>query len=174
VYKQWGTALYARGLTLREIDLPRYQGRLAAGILTKGALTFAAVSVHAPIIRDRVFPHLDYIFDDIEAAMKTQSAIVGGDLNSARLCEIAWPGYGHGPFFERIARGPFVDCHWQLNGKEIQTFFRKNSSPPFQDDHIFASPDLAERLTFCSVVNNASTRRLSDHIPIIAELDIEV
>ncbi len=67
-------------------------------------------SLHAPILGNRVFPHLAHLFGDIEQAFAGRTAIVGGDLNTARLAEQAWPNYGHGPFFDRIDRGesPFV------------------------------------------------------------------
>jgi endonuclease/exonuclease/phosphatase family metal-dependent hydrolase len=172
VHRDWGTAIYARGLPLTELSIPRYPGRVAAATARIHTRELALASVHAPIINGRVFPHLEFIFDELESALKTHSAIVGGDLNTARLCERVWPGYGHGPFFERIEHGPFVDCHWKFHGKEIQTYFRKNSPHPLQDDHIFASPEIAWRFTSCAVLDNDTTRRVSDHIPIVAEIDM--
>jgi endonuclease/exonuclease/phosphatase family metal-dependent hydrolase len=132
----------------------------------------ARARVHAPVIKNEVHPYLDRVFKKLEALFKNRSAIVGGDLNSSRLCEQRWPGSGHGPFFERIMKGPFVDCHWQFHRKEIQTFFGKNVRWQLQDDHIFASPDMARRFTSCAVRDNKTTRRLSDHIPIVAEIEI--
>lgn len=96
--------------------------------------------------------------------------IVGGDLNTARLCEKVWPG--HGPFFERLSDSIFFDCFQKFHEKEEQTFFRKGSKNPFQDDHIFVSKNLAEKVKTCYVLNNENTRNLSDHIPIICEIDI--
>ena len=172
VHYDWGTAIYARGLSLQELLIQRYPGRVAAATTRVHARELAIASIHAPIINGRVFPHLTFIFDELELALKNHSSIIGGDLNSARLCEVVWPGYGHGPFFERIQRGPFVDCHWKFHGKEIQTYFRKNSPHSWQDDHILASSDIAECFTSCTVLDNETTRRLSDHIPIVAEIDV--
>lgn len=172
VHRDWGTAIYTRALPLRELAVPRYSTRVAAAIIRIHARDLAVASIHAPVINNEVHPHLDFIFDDLEALFKDRSTIVGGDLNSARLCEEAWPGNGHGPFFERITSGPFVDCHWKFHRKEIQTFFRKNLRWSFQDDHIFASPDIANRFTSCAVLDNKKTRRFSDHIPIVADIDM--
>jgi endonuclease/exonuclease/phosphatase family metal-dependent hydrolase len=171
VHREWGTAVYARGLPLQELLISRYPGRVAVAITQVHASELALASVHAPIINGRVFPHLDFIFNELETVLKNRATIVGGDLNSARLCEVVWPGYGHGPFFERIERGPFVDCHWKFHRKEVQTYFRKNSPHPWQDDHIFASPDVVEKFVCCTVLDNSVTRRLSDHIPLIAEIE---
>ena len=172
VHRDWGTAVYVRGLSLRELAISSYPGRVAAATTRINARELALASVHAPIINGRVFPHLNFIFDELERILKNRSAIVGGDLNSARLCEVVWPGYGHGPFFERIEHGPFIDCHWKFHRKEVQTFFRKNSPHPFQDDHIFATSDVAERFRSCTVLDNSLIRLFSDHIPIIAEIDM--
>ena len=54
---------------------------------------------------------------------------------------------------------------------EVQTFFRKGSIHPFQDDHLFVSKDLFEIVNSCYVLNNQVTREVSDHIPIICEID---
>jgi len=131
-----------------------------------------AASIHAPIINGRVFPYLGRIFDDIERTVSGKTFIVGGDLNTARLAEKVWPRHGHVPFFERIANSIFFDCHQNLHGKEEQTFFRDNSIYPFQDDHLFVSHDLADRVKSCYALNNEAVRSLSDHIPLVTEIDV--
>ncbi len=177
VYRDWGTAIYARRFPLREVVLRRYprgvnRGRVTVATVRVRSRELALASVHAPVIKNEVHPHLDRIFDELEELFKNRSLIVAGDLNSARACEEVWPDSGHGPFFERIESGPFVDLHWLSHRKEIQTFFRKDMSLCLQDDHIFASPDLAKRSASCDVLDNKTTRRLSDHLPIVAEIDI--
>jgi endonuclease/exonuclease/phosphatase family metal-dependent hydrolase len=130
-------------------------------------------SIHAPIIKDRVFPHLAHIFEELEQKARGRAAVVGGDLNSARLAEKVWPGYGHGPFFERIDKGdPWVDCCRRFHATEVQTFFGDSCSHPFQDDHIFASGDLSPRVRSCNVIVNDLTRSVSDHVPLVVELDL--
>ena len=174
ITRGWGTAIYCPHLVLSKETIPLFPGRIAAGSLNWGAdMTLFVASIHAPIIKGRVFPHLVNIFSELEMRLDSQTMIVGGDLNSARLAEKVWPGNGHGPFFERIDKGDrWIDCCRQFNAEEIQTFFRKGSLNPFQDDHVFVSPDLAPHLRSCAVINNDVTRKLSDHVPVVAELDI--
>lgn len=171
VHGGWGTAIYSTGLQLTPVGMTRYPGRVvAAKIDSPGDGSAYVASIHAPIINGRVFPHLDRILDDVESAFGASAAIFGGDLNSARLAEQVWPGNGHGPFFERLESGPWVDCHWRLHRQEIQTFFRQGQVHPFQDDHLFVSADLAPRVLSCRVIHNEITRRVSDHIPVVAEI----
>lgn len=173
VHGGWGTALYARGIVLRAVGLSvEYPGRVAGAVATlaAGSELFLA-SIHAPIIRNRVFPHLSRIVEQIDAATRGRPAILGGDLNSARLAEAVWPGYGHGPFFDHMDRSRFVNCCWRIHGRELQTVFKPNAKHPFQDDHLFVTDDLAPGLVACDVADNSTTRTVSDHIPLVVELE---
>lgn len=174
VRQNWGTALYTRNMALEELPLAEeYPGRVSAALFkTAAEQEIMGMSVHAPIIDQRVFPYLDRIFDEIEKIVSGRTFIVGGDLSTARLAEKIWPRHGHGPFFERIANSIFSDCHQNLHGREEQTFFRDNSKYPFQDDHLFVSHDLAGRVKSCYVLNNAVVRSLSDHISLVVEIDV--
>jgi len=99
------------------------------------------------------------------------AVVIIADLNTARLAEKVWPGYDHGSFWERMEQGALVDCCQRVNMKELQTFFRKNSKHPFQDDHLFISRILALGLKRCDVIHTDVTRRVSDHIPLFIELN---
>jgi endonuclease/exonuclease/phosphatase family metal-dependent hydrolase len=170
----WGTATYAPLLPLSGVHLSRYPGRVAlATTILDGDFPLFIASIHAPIINGHVFPHLNNIFTEIESKVHAQSTVIGGDLNSARLAEKVWPGNGHGPFFERIDSGdPWVDCCRLFNDTEVQTFFRHTCVHPFQDDHIFVSRDFSGCIRSCNVINNDFTRSVSDHIPLVVELDL--
>jgi endonuclease/exonuclease/phosphatase family metal-dependent hydrolase len=171
--KGWGTAIYTPSFTLSMGHFSRYPERVVLATTMSDDFPLLIASIHAPIINGRVFPHLNNIFAEIESKEHAQSAVVGGDLNSARLCEKVWPGNGHGPFFERIDSGDtWIDCCRRFNVQEIQTFFRDTCLHPFQDDHIFVSRNFSDCIRSCDVINNEITRSVSDHIPLIAELDL--
>ncbi|MCX7000553.1 MAG: hypothetical protein NT106_09715 [Candidatus Sumerlaeota bacterium] len=174
ITRGWGTAIYIPLLPLSRGYLSRYPGRVAlAYTILDGDFPLFIASIHAPIINGHVFPHLNNIFAELESKKHVSSAVIGGDLNSARLAEKVWPGNGHGPFFERIDSGdPWIDCCRRFNTVELQTFFRDTCVYPFQDDHIFASRDLSGCIRTCNVMNNDLTRSVSDHIPLIVELDL--
>jgi len=172
IHQGWGTAVYVRSLqAASSADFDRYPTRVvAAGVHLSSNKTMFVVSIHAPIIGNRVFPHLSNIFDDIESELADESCIVGGDLNSARLAEKVWPNYGHGPFFERLDQSWLVDCRKKFYPEEVQTIFRPKQFYPFQDDHIFVSRDLAEKVVEYQVLNSDIARTVSDHIPVVVEI----
>jgi len=173
-HQNWGTAVYARNIPLKDFLLEsKYPSRIATAQLELRERRKAIViSIHAPIIRGRVFPHLETIFQEIEKAVSGKTFIVGGDLNTAKLAEKVWPRHGHGPFFEKLRQSIFFDCHHKFHTNEEQTYFRPNSKHPFQDDHLFVSHDLANYVTSCQVLNNEATRSISDHVPLVAEFNI--
>ncbi len=168
----WGTAIYSRDMPLDGIPLcSKYPGRaVGASVSLENGKRLHLASIHA--YSDRVFLRLANIMEEIMETFADLTAIVGGDLNSARLAETVWPGYGHGPFWERMDRSSLVDCCQRINGRELQTFFRADSMHPFQDDHLFVIHDLASALERCDVIHTEVTRRVSDHIPLFIELAV--
>lgn len=172
IYQGWGTALYSRSTKLEEIRFNIYPARVVAAQLRVSRRKIFVISVHAPIIKNRVFPYLAEIFDEIENIVSEQTFIIGGDLNTARLAESVWPGHGHGPFFERLRDSVFFDCFRKFHDTEQQTFFRKGGKHPFQDDHLFVSHDLADQVISCDILNNEYIRKFSDHAPIVTEITI--
>lgn len=173
IHQGWGTAIYLRDLQPNSVlKFGQYPNRtVVTSVLLPSSKVVFVVSIHAPIINGRVFPYLTEIFNDIEGELAAKSCIVGGDLNSARLAEKAWPNHGHGPFFERLDKSWLVDCRKKFYLEEIQTVFRPKQQFPFQDDHIFVSQDLAEKVVAYEVLNTEETRRLSDHIPIVVQIE---
>lgn len=167
----WGTAIYSRNLSLAVIRLcEEYPGRVAgASVDLKNGMTLDLASIHA-YSYPTVFPRLQRIMEMIMQSFESRRAIVGGDLNTARLAERVWPNYGHGPFWERMERSAFVDCCQRINGRELRTVFKKRAIHPFQDDHMFVSRDLASGLRDCDVIDTEVTRRVSDHIPLCIEV----
>ncbi len=175
IYHGWGTAIYIHEIkTYKEIKIDnKYSNRIASAVITlpSGRVLYL-FSIHAPIINGRVFPYFENIFDDIESKFGGQSCVIGGDLNSARLAEEAWPDYGHGSFFERIDHSRLVDIRKKFFAEEIQTVFRPRQKYPFQDDHIFVSVDLSDQVISYEVINNEITREVSDHLPVMINMEI--
>ena len=87
ITRGWGTAIYASSLPLSRVYISSYPGRIAlASTMLDGDFPLFIASIHAPIIKGRVFPHLNNIFAELESKGYVRNTVAGGDLNSARLC----------------------------------------------------------------------------------------
>ena len=157
---------------------PGQPGRVV-GVTTTlpDSTTFHLVGIHAAIIKNYTCPPLERVFCELDLALAGTRGIIGGDLNTARIAESQWPNCGHREFWKRIDRGRFVDCYRRHHCAERQTYFRSGAQPhhlKIQDDHLFVTSLLGtgERIRACEVVDNPEVRKLSDHIPVIAELDL--
>jgi len=103
------------------------------------------------------------------------SFILAGDLNSCRLAERVWPGYRHLEFFESAESSyGMVNCFWEEHQREERTYWKgcEDAGQPFQDDHIFVSVDLRERVRSCTVLDYEPFRGISDHAPMALEIDL--
>jgi hypothetical protein len=115
--------------------------------------------------------------------------IVGGDLN----CSTQLPPpdrQRHANLFDRIASLGLIDllertragrqaepdcpCDNAPNCGHVRTHKHRMSDLPWQDDYLFATPTLAERLTTCYAVHDDDPDpwSLSDHCPVVAVFDL--
>ncbi|MBI5029720.1 MAG: hypothetical protein HZB51_04280 [Chloroflexi bacterium] len=181
--RPWGSAIWTNGFTVEEIPFGRDPGWVcAAHIKLTRATSLIAVSIHTKLIGDaktgtqknHVFPHLDYIIDDVSRMVAGSKFIVGGDLNSCRLIDkynspSAYPiPNRHGVFFDRIESNGYFNCHRKFHPNEEQTFF--GSGQPYQDDHLFVSYNLTKHVKSCQVLTAPAKAKISEHAPLIAEV----
>jgi endonuclease/exonuclease/phosphatase family metal-dependent hydrolase len=115
--------------------------------------------------------------------------IIGGDLNCSTQLD---PPYSdiHRNLFERFEVHGLInltqatrDRRPQLQGcpcdqlqrcGHVQTHRHSRSRRSWQDDYIFASEELAVRLTSCEVIDQGSPSpwEFSDHCPVVATFDL--
>jgi endonuclease/exonuclease/phosphatase family metal-dependent hydrolase len=115
--------------------------------------------------------------------------ILGGDLNCST--QLASPhGYWDANLFNRIRQFGLVDlleqtkecrtprpdcvCDDVPNCGHVQTFRHPRSAVPWQDDYLFASTKLAEKLVDCYALDDGEPDpwSLSDHCPIVADFEL--
>jgi endonuclease/exonuclease/phosphatase family metal-dependent hydrolase len=101
-----------------------------------------------------------------------QAILVGGDFNAARRFDEVYGGKMHGTFFSTMASAGLHEIHWAIHGREIQTFWGHQAKEAYQDDHFFIAKPWASRVRSCDVIDNEVVRRLSDHGPVVLELDV--
>jgi endonuclease/exonuclease/phosphatase family metal-dependent hydrolase len=101
-----------------------------------------------------------------------RTLLIGGDFNAARRFDEVYGGKRHGTFFAAMKTAGLHEVHWELHGREIQSFWGRQSKEAYQDDHFFVTTGWASRVRSCKVIDNEVVRRLSDHGPVEMELDV--
>jgi hypothetical protein len=178
----WLTLLYDY-LVVGEIDLPSGETAIVASVhaVAKELSKFlkeniaqppAAVFTEADLVRiaqlSDVAWVLDVAFDALARLVEGQRFIVGGDWNNARLFDEGRPGEPVASmFFTRASDRGWFECH---QGDEEQTWLRPNNKP-YQLDHIFTDSETARTVTACFAANGWPASELSDHAPLVTELD---
>lgn len=181
-----GTAVYAQGIPIKRSSVMVAGQRFAvADIVVSGGLVVLVVSLH-PDTKKSNLSAVRQIESALSTMMSSRSRtpqIVGGDLNAARNASQYWPGprWRHDEFWRSIDSGAIGlhDCFRKFHSSEVQTyFFRGNPqttgwrSRKFQLDHLFVSPDLYPQVLSCEILDTLEVRRLSDHLPVVAEIEL--
>lgn len=103
----------------------------------------------------------------VENVLPDYPYVVGGDLNASRAFA-AW----HAAYLSGLSALGLHDCHWSLHERETPSFWgRQSTEARFQDDHFFTNRAVGPFVRVCVVVDDADTRRLSDHGPVTLEID---
>jgi len=186
----WGSAVYSRNADLEDLGFgkkhPEYRGRVVFARMPKGSGRFIYLaSIHCPLKSEKfgnfVVPILKDIFKklvDFYAAQskKEDYLIIGGDLNASRNFDEHYeqsPETKHVPFFAWVQEElGLVDVHWSINRKEVKTIRHPRGIFDYQNDHIFVSEDLREKISECRVLSEHAVEKLSDHNPVVMELDL--
>jgi hypothetical protein len=98
--------------------------------------------------------------------------LLGGDLNISP--QIRPPDTKHHQLvIDRIKAFGLVDCLGATHDGYVRTLRHRSriDSAPFQGDWLFMSPNL--KLLSCEAIDHESAWALSDHCPVVAEVDIE-
>jgi hypothetical protein len=104
--------------------------------------------------------------------MAEEPFIVGADLNSSETIDIPRPR-GNREIMDRMNALGFYDCLRMFKGQLTPTFRTPRGSVVHQLDHLYVTPSLLSRLTWCDIGSAervfGATPMLSDHLPIVAD-----
>lgn len=103
--------------------------------------------------------------------LEGQRFILGGDLNSSLLFDEV-NGYSKNQaLFSNLRAAGFIDLRIRHIDAEQQTYF-KEGHRPYQLDHVYADTQTESMVKCWSVESEiAAVARLSDHAPVVVELD---
>lgn len=168
-----GTAVLVRGFETSvapPIAVSPHTYAVTAEIRTPGG-PLSVVSVH-------VYPgeeqHADLarLVELLGSTFADLPVLVGGDFNSARRFDEVYGGKRHRTFFAAMETAGLHEVHWGIHGREIQSFWGRQTKEAYQDDHFFVTNAWAPRIVSCTVIDNDVVRRVSDHGPVVMELDV--
>ncbi len=168
-----GTAVLVRGLESGAgpaLDISPHTYAVPVEVQT-AAGPLVVVSVHV-YPGEKQHADLARLVAELARALPGRPALVGGDFNSARHFDTVYGGKKHATFFDSMGTAGFHQAHWALHGREVQSFWGKQAKEKYQDDHFFLSQRWAPRVRTCEVVDNDLVRRVSDHGPVVLELDV--
>ena len=179
-------------------ELRRFQGYFVTAMVELNVgLRLHVMSVHSPawpIDRDRLkdidtqgvrlTENPDVWGTELVWAMlrrqdlQTNDWVVGGDFNSSETFDTMWSGgpRGNGEFLERMRTLGLTEALRHMQGKLTPTF--RNSCGGrviHQLDHVFVGTRILENLVECYVGDHERVfgQSLSDHLPVIAEINTE-
>ena len=184
VERTWGTAIVVwRGVDLRPAPIQEgvtVPGTAVTALLAKpGGAPITLVSVYGLIQRRAngvgyAVPSVHGVLNDLTATLdvgrSTQAVLVAGDLNISP--QIPEPDTAaHEAVIARIKAFGLIDCLATTHDGFVRTHRHRNNplSKAYQDDWVFASPTL--RVISCDAYDDEAAWALSDHCPVVVELD---
>jgi len=181
--RNWGSGIFSKRLPLRHLPIQTpYIGSLVLGeveIPEWGTLTvislyglmetIAGISYAIPNLH-RMLSDLTGIFNGHVGGRRL--IIMGGDLNASLQCDQNDGGKAHDIFFQRLEDFGLKNCFEPFYKGFVQTHRHHLSNKPWQNDYFFISRKLAKVLKSCTILDNETVRKLSDHNPVMIELEL--
>lgn len=99
---------------------------------------------------------------------------MGGDLNvSVQFDEQYKNQYPSNELvFKRLEDFGLENCTKKFYQKHVQTHVHNRSDYEWQDDYLFVSKNITEKVVNCQVISNPDILNYNDHFPVSIEIDI--
>ncbi len=179
---RWGTGIFVRDARLVPVDIPQYGGWVVGGEVRASGWSTRPVqlfSIHGPAGESGYVRTMHEILDRIARVRGEADLVLGGDFNVAVGYRDATDprslSKGERALLDRIGTElDLVSCWQTANpGRRLAQTLRWSANPktPYHCDGIFVPRAWCPRLTACRVVVGSRWRALSDHNPVLAELE---
>jgi exonuclease III len=173
------SGIWSRNLPIQRVLIPTAlpDALIAASItLPKWPNWLHLISMYGTFDRtNHVTPNLHRMISDLHSLFigraNRSRTVLGGDWNIDPKYNDNYPHSApfHRLVFERL-EDPFYGLQ-KCNKEPLTTIIRRNKFS-YQDDYIYASKWLVDRLSSCDVVKAPETESLSDHVPVLAVFEL--
>ncbi|MBN2002619.1 MAG: endonuclease/exonuclease/phosphatase family protein [Anaerolineae bacterium] len=181
--RKWGTGIYSKKHPLQRVDVTTiHTGSLVVGEVTitdtmkltvvslYGVLEAVGRELYAITSLHRMLSDLTGILNGHIGGKR--NIILGGDLNASLQCDLSYGGRAHEIFFQRLEDFKLMNCFTPFFDDFVQTHRHSRSKKPWQNDYFFISKTLSKNLKSCVVIDDENVRRLSDHNPVVIEIEL--
>jgi exonuclease III len=120
---------------------------------------------------------MHYMLSDITPLVhktyrKNPFIVLAGDFNVSTQWDATHNDPAHKLVFDRINDLGLINCTEKKYGRHVLTHVHRNSEVPWQDDYIFVTEPLYDRLVDCKVHDRESIEDMSDHLPVEIEINL--
>ena len=180
--RNWGTGIYSSNYKITNYSFNNnFTGAVSAAEVEISPdfkpIVISLYGIFETILNvGYAIPNLHRIFSDLTGILEGRDTkhrvILGGDLNASLQVDEQYPGNKHRVLFDRIREFGLVNCFDDYFDDFVQTHRHSRSSKPWQNDYFFLSKRLKGHLVDCKVINDTKIQKLSDHNPVVIELDV--
>lgn len=178
--RKWGTAIFSKYRIHKELYINNgyvgARGTIIAEIKISDSFSITIVNIYGQIDSNGyATTTMHHLLSDLTTILNhkgKRNIILGGDFNVSEQFDEKYKGQfpSHKLMFDRIENFGLVNCTKQFYGGYIQTHKHSRSDYPWQNDYMFVSENIIERITKCKVMNEREILDLSDHLPLLIEL----
>lgn len=177
---RWGSALFAPGADVAPIAIVHLSGWVVGAHVKLANLEFFAFSVHLPPTKSSYVRTADLLLDSLAEITRGEPCVLAGDWNfSVSPRAVGDPHRNRrseSRILTRLAEEFGLSSAWSICNPDqpLPQTLRWSREPthPYHCDGIFVPEAWREALVHASVLQGADWTTLSDHNPVVAELNL--
>ena len=180
--RRWGSAIFSKHPIHKELYINNgfegSRGTIIAEIKISDSFTITVINIYGQIdSHGYATTTMHHILSELTIILnqKKRNIILGGDFNVSEQFDEKYKGRfpAHKVVFDRLEDFGLINCTKHFFKGHIQTHVNNKSSYPWQNDYLFVSPSIMDRITGCNVLNDKNILEMSDHLPVIIDLKDE-